>query len=124
MGIIVVHTPTRAAISPTLISPERYTWLHAAHSRLNHTADLTQNLLKLMAHPRAKSLNSQGRALKLANHWALFTLLRQAIETTFLIKTGLFGSPLGCYMSGNMTYCSAFSTDAVFEAILNFFLFR
>jgi hypothetical protein len=61
--MIRVHTPTRAAMSPILISPERYTLLHAVHSLLNHTTDFTQDLLKLMTryHPRAKSLKPQGR---------------------------------------------------------------
>ena len=121
-----VHTPTEAAISLTLISPERYTWLHAAHSRLNSTTNFTRDLLKLMPryHPRAKSLNLQGRTLKLANYWAISTSLRQAIESTFLTTTKLFGSPLNCSMSINITFCSAFREDAIFEEILISFLFR
>jgi hypothetical protein len=65
-----VHTHTRAAISPTLFSLERYNWLQAAHSRLHNTTDFTQDLLRIMPryHFRAKSLNPQGRSLNLANH--------------------------------------------------------
>jgi hypothetical protein len=32
-NMIGLHTPTGTAISPTFISPERYAWLYAAHSR-------------------------------------------------------------------------------------------
>jgi hypothetical protein len=69
----------------TLISPEKYTWLNAAHSCLNPTTDFDQDLLKLMSqyHPRAMSLNPQGRTLKLANNWAIPILLCKAMETTF-----------------------------------------
>jgi hypothetical protein len=31
--IIGVHTPSGTIISPTIISPERYKWLHSAHSQ-------------------------------------------------------------------------------------------
>jgi hypothetical protein len=55
-------------------------------------------------HPRAKSLNPQGRSLKLANHWAIPILHRKAMETTFLTTPELFGSTLNCFMSGNITY--------------------
>ena len=69
--MIGVHTPSGTIISPTLISPERYKWLHAAHSQRAQPEAFTQDLLKLLAryHPRAKSMNPQGRKLKLANHW-------------------------------------------------------
>jgi hypothetical protein len=69
-NMIGMHTSSWAAISPTLISPKRYEWLHAAHSRLNHSKDFTHDLLKLMSryHPRSKSLNPQGLPLKLANN--------------------------------------------------------
>jgi hypothetical protein len=88
--------------------------------------DFAQKFLKLMTryHPRAKSLNPQGRTLQLTNHWAIPTSLRQAIDTTFLTTTELFGSPLNCSMSGNIANCSTFLEEAVFGAILNSFLFR
>jgi hypothetical protein len=68
--MIGLHTPTGTVISPTLISPKRYAWLYAAHSRRRPSEDFTQDLLKLLAryNPRAKSLNPQGRKLKLTNH--------------------------------------------------------
>jgi hypothetical protein len=99
--MIGLHTPTGTVISPTLISPERYAWLYAAHSRRRTLEDFTQNLLKLLAryHPRAKSLNPQGRKLKLTNHWAIPPLLRIALKQTFLTTTELFGIPLNCPMT-------------------------
>ncbi len=75
--MIGVHTPYGTIILPTLISLERYEWLYAAHSRLAQSEAFSQDLLKLLAryHPWAKSLNPQGRKLKLANHWATPPLL-------------------------------------------------
>jgi hypothetical protein len=67
--MIGIHLPSGMIISPTLISPERYKWLHAAHSLRAQPAEaFTQDILKLLAryHPRAKSLNPQDRKLKLA----------------------------------------------------------
>jgi len=91
-----VHIHTRAAISPTLLSPERYKMLHETHSRLHNHTDFTQDLLLLMSryHSKAKILNPQGRSLNLANHRAIPPRLRQAIEPTVLSTTELFGSPL------------------------------
>jgi len=108
--MIGVHSHNGAVISPSLLSSERYKWLHETHSRLHNHTDFTQDLLGLMSryHPKAKSLNSQGRALKLANHWAIPPRLCHAIESTFLTTTELFGSPLNCSMSDGSTYCSAF----------------
>jgi hypothetical protein len=101
------------AISSTLSSPGRYAYLQAAHSRLIHITIFTRDHIKLVPryYPRAKSSNPQGRTLTLANHWAIPTLQCQAIETTFLTTTELFGSPLNCSMSGNFTYCSALRED-------------
>jgi len=75
-------------------------------------------------HPKAKTLNPQGQLLKLADHWAIPPRLRQAIESTLLTTTELFGSPLNCSMSDGITYCSAFSEDAVFGAVISSFQFR
>ena len=57
--MIGIHTPSGLIISPTLISSERYKWLHAAHSQRARTEAFNQDLLKLLAryHPRAKSPN-------------------------------------------------------------------
>ena len=79
--IIGVHNHSRVAISPTLLSPERYQWLYETHSRLQNQTDLTQNLLGLMSryHPRAKTLNPQGCTQKLASLWAIPPKLRQAM---------------------------------------------
>ncbi len=94
--------------------------------RLHNHTDVTQNLPGLMSryHLEAKTLNPQGRALKLAIHWAISPRLRKAIESTFLTTTELFGSPLKCSMSYGVTYCSAFPEDAIFGAIINSFRFR
>jgi hypothetical protein len=91
----------------------------------NHT-DFTQDLLGLIScyHPKAKTLNPEGRKLKLANNWAIPPRLRQAIESTFLTTTELFGSLLNCSMSDGITYCSVFLEDAIFGAVINFFQFR
>ena len=103
--MIGVHTPSGAVILPTLISPERYKWLHAAHSQRAQLEAFTQDLLKLLAryHPRAKFLNPQGRKLKLANHWATMPTLQKALERTFLSDKELFGSPLNSSMSGGIS---------------------
>jgi hypothetical protein len=71
--MIGVHTPSGAVISSNLISLERYEWLHTAQSRRARPEDFLQDLIKLLAryHPRAQSLNSQGRRLKLTNHRAI-----------------------------------------------------
>ena len=124
--MIGVHTPTWKIISPTLISPERYAWLHKAHSQRARPDGFIQDLLNLLAryHPRAKSLNPQGRKLKLANHWATPPTLQQALERTFLTTTELFGSPLNCSMTGGISYCSAFPADEAFGAITDAFSYR
>ena len=71
--MIGIHNHIGAAISPTLLSPERYKWLHETHSRLHNNTDFTHDLMRHMSrhHPRAKSLNPQCRLLKLANHSAI-----------------------------------------------------
>ncbi len=103
--MIGIHTPTGTSISPTLISLESYASLYAALSRRRPSEDFAQDLLKLLAryHPRAKSLNPQGRKLKLTNQWALPPSLRIALEQTFHTTTELFGSPLNCTMTEGRT---------------------
>jgi len=124
--MIRIHFPAGRIVSPTLISPERYVWLHAAHSRGSHLGDFTHELTKLLSryHPRTKSLNPQGLQLKLANHWAIPLSLRIALETTFLTIAEPFGNPLNCSMTPCITYCSAFEQDKKFGAITNSFLYR
>ena len=96
------------------------------HSRGRHPVDYTQEVTKLLTryHPRAKSLNPQGRQLQLANHWPIPPALRITQENTFLTFTELFGSPLNCSMAHGMTYCSAFQEDVKFGAIIYSFLYR
>jgi hypothetical protein len=124
--MIAVHNHTEAAISSTLLYPERYTWLHETHSRLHNHTDFTEDLLGLISryHPKAKTLNPQGRSLKLTNNWVIPPRLCQAIETTFLTTTEIFGNSLNCSMSDGITYCSTFPKDAVFGAIMNYFQLR
>ena len=121
-----VHTPSGTVISPTLISPERYKWLHRAHSQRARPEAFAQDLLKLLAryHPTARSMNPQGRKLKLANHWATMPTLQQALERTFLFNKELFGSPLNCSVSGDISYCSTFPEDEILCATTDSFLYR
>jgi len=42
--MIGVHTPSGTIISPTLISLERYKWLHSAHSQRAQPKAFTQDL--------------------------------------------------------------------------------
>jgi hypothetical protein len=88
--------------------------------------DFTHDLVQLMSHyhPRGKFFNPQGRSLKLSNHLATQGPLREGIESTFLTTSELFVSSLNCSMSDGSTYCSAFSEDTVFGAILESFKFR
>jgi hypothetical protein len=122
--MIGAHTPSGSVISPTLISPERYKWLHAVHSQRGRPKAFTHDLLKLLAryHPRAKSLNPQGRKLKIANHWATMPTLQKALERTFIAE--LFGSPLNCSMSSGILYCLALPKDEIFGSITDSFLYR
>jgi hypothetical protein len=124
--MIGVHTPSGSIISPTLISPERYKCLHAAHSQRAQPKAFTQDLLKLLAryHPRDKSLNPQGRKLKLVNHWATMPTLLKALKRTFLSDRELFGIPLNCSMSGGISNCSAFPEDEIFGAATDSFRYR
>ena len=103
--MIGIHTPSGTVVSPTLISPERHEWLHVAHLQRARQEGFTQDLLKLLAryHPKAKSLNPQGRMLKFANHCATPPTLHQAMERTLLTNTDLFGSPLKCSMFGKIS---------------------
>jgi hypothetical protein len=48
-SMIVLHSPIGTVISPTLISPKRYKWLHDAYSRVKKPEDFPQDLLKLLS---------------------------------------------------------------------------
>ena len=92
--MIGVHNTTGAATSPTLISPQRYAWLHAAHSRQNQGTDFLQDFQSPMLkyHPRAGTVHPQGRKYKPANQWATPPELQRAIELTFRSKSEIFAS--------------------------------
>ncbi len=79
--MVGLHNPNSTVISPALMSPEKYEWLYTAHSHDRKPEDFTHDLLKLLSryHPRAKSLNPQGRYLKLANHYAISPSLLTAL---------------------------------------------
>ena len=50
--------------------------------------------------------------------------LQHALERTFLSYRELFGRPLNCYMSGGISYCSAFPEDEIFGATTDSFRCR
>ncbi len=99
---------------------------HTHVSRRRSSEHFTRDILKLLAryHPRAKSLNPQGRKLKLSNHGTIPPLLRAALEQTFHTTTELVGSPLNCPTTEGITYCSTFQEDVNFGAIIDSFLYR
>ena len=103
--MIEIHNPSEGAVSPTLISPQRYAWLHATHSRLNQGTDFLQDLQSLMLryHPRAETLNPQGRKDKPANQWATPPILQKAIQLTFHSQAEIFASPLNSSMEPDIT---------------------
>ena len=109
--MIGVHNPNGAATSPTLISPQRYAWLYAAHSRMNQGTDFLQDLQSLMLryHPRAKTINPQGRQYTPASQWATLPTLQRAIQLTFQTRAEIFASPLNCSMEPGITYCTAYT---------------
>ena len=90
---------------PTLISPQRYAWLHATHSRLNLGTEFLQDLQSLMLryHPQAETLNPQGRKYKPANQWATPPTLQRAIQLAFHSRAEIFASPLNCSMEPDIT---------------------
>ncbi len=124
--MIGVHNPTGAATSPTLISPQCYEWLHAAHSRLNQGTGFLPDLQRLMLryHPRAGTINPQGRKYKPANQWARPPALQRALQRTFLSNTGFFASTLNCSMEPDTTYCTAYPDDSAVGALPDAFNYR
>jgi hypothetical protein len=46
------------------------------------------------------------------------------MERAFLTTTEILGSPLNCFVTGGITYCSTFLEDEMFGADIDFFLFR
>ena len=125
-NMIGVHNSNGAATSPTLISPRRYEWLHAAHTRLNQGTDFLKDLqcLMLRYHPRAGTVNPQGRKYKIANQWATPPTLQRVIKLTFQSKAEIFASPLNCSMEPGITYCTAYPEDSSFEALHDAFNYR
>ena len=117
--MIGVHNSNGAATSPTLISPQRYDWLHAAHTRLNQGTDFLKDLQSLMLryHPRAGTINPQGRKYKQANQWATPPTLQRAVQLTFKSKAEIFASPLNCSMEPGITYCKAYPKDSSLWAL-------
>ena len=78
----------------------------------------------LRYHPRAGTVDPQGRKYKPANQWATPPELQRAIELTFLSKTEIFASPLNCSMEPGVTYCTAYPEDSAFGAVFDAFRYR
>ena len=123
--MIGVHNSNGAATSPTRISPQRYERFYAAHARLNHGTDFLQDLQSRMLrnHPRARTINPQGRKHKPANQWATLPALHRAIQFTFQTRTEIFASPLNCSMEPGITYFTAYPEDS-FGALHDAFSYR
>ena len=73
--MIGVHTPLGTVISPTLISSERYKWIHMAHSQRARLEAFTHDLLELLAryHPLV-TRETLKRAFKWLNGTQLNTV--------------------------------------------------
>ena len=116
-----LHYPDGRIVSPKLLSPERLDWLHTqfiTHS--NKPIDqFPPSLTALLEryHPRASTINPQGRSLDLRNHWAVPGPLMRAIQSSLDTSTELYASPLNCNMATSNTYFSAFPEDSDFGAI-------
>ena len=125
-NMIGVHNSNGATTSPTLISPQRCEWLYAAHARLNHGTNFLHDLLSLMLrhHPRAETINPQGRRYKPSNQWATLPTLQRVIQLTFQSRAEIFASPLNCSMEPGITYCTAYPEGSSFGALHNAFSYR
>ena len=116
-----LHYPDGRIVSPKLLSPERLDWLHTQF--ITHSnKPIDQFLPSLTAlleryHPRASTINPQGRSLDLRNHWAVPRPLMRAIQSSLDTSTELYASPLNCNMATSNTYFSAFPEDSDFGAI-------
>ena len=78
----------------------------------------------LRYHPRAKTINPQGRDKKPANQWATHPTLQRAIQLTFQTRADIFASPLDCSMKPGITYCAAYPEDSAFGALHDVFSYR
>jgi hypothetical protein len=124
--MIGVHHPTGAAVSPTLLSTERYEWLYSQHCKHTSSTDFITDLTLLMQryHPRTNRTNPQGIVSKIANQWAITNQLASAIHTCFDTTFEIFASPLNSSMKPNVEYCTAFPEDANFGAHFDSFSYR
>jgi hypothetical protein len=115
-----------AVTSPTLISPRRYAWLHAAHYRLNQCTDFLYDLKSLMLryHLRSEIINPRGRKYKPSHQWATLPKIQWAIELTFQTRSELFASSLSCSMEPSISYCTACPKDSAFGALHDAFSYR
>jgi hypothetical protein len=124
--MIGVHHPTGAAVSPTLLSTERYTWLYSQHCKHSSSTNFINDLTHLVQryHPRTKRLNPQGTLSKITNQWAITQILASAINACFNTTFEIFTSPLNSSMNPNVEYCTAFPEDANFGAHYDSFSYR
>ena len=124
--MIGVHYPSGAAVSPTLLSTERYTWLHSQHCKHTSSNNFVADITRLMQryHPRTKLLNPQSIVSKIANQWAITHNLASAIHACFKTTFEICSCPLNSSMNPNVEYCTAFPEDANFGAHFDSFSYR
>ena len=71
----------------------------------------------LQYHPRAGTINPQGRRHKPTNQWATLPTLRRAIQLKFQTRAEIFANPLNCLMEPGITYCTAYPDDSSFGGL-------
>ena len=123
---IKIHLPSRVVASPSLISSERYDWLHNQHHAHNPSTDSTSDLTKLMQryHPRTNRRNPQDNISKTTNQWALLPSLTSAIHACFDTICEIFANRLHKCMNPDVDYCNTFQEDAIFGAHFDAFSYR
>jgi len=114
------------ATSPFLISPQRYAWIHVAHSHMIQGTEFLHDLQSMMLryHPRAEIINPQGRKYEPSHQWVTLPKLQRAIELTIQTRSELFANPLNCSMQPCITFCSGYSEDSAFGALHDTFSYR
>ncbi len=78
----------------------------------------------LQYHPRAETINPQGRKCKPSNQWANPPKLQRAIQLTFQTRADIFASPLNCSMEPDITYCTTHHEVFAFGALYDAFSYR
>ena len=78
----------------------------------------------LRHHPRAETINHQGKKYKPVNHWTTLPTLQRVIRFTFQTRAEIFASPLNCSMELGITYCTAYPEDSSFGTLHDAFSYR